>query len=237
MAPSKKIRIDFSKAEDSSNWNTRPIPAGVHEAKITVVQQTEAQDGTAMLIFGFRPTDSKLKTRHFPYYCKLQQNQLWKLRDLLIAAGQSVPKKALSIDPNVVVGKIVAIEVEDDTYNGNVKSQIQAVFDTEILEDQDDMSDDQDFEEDEFEEEDDFEEDSDDDEDFDDEDEFDEDEDDLDDDFDDDEEDEDELEDEEEDDFEEEDEEEEEPEPAPAPKRRSVKRRASAPAKSTKRRK
>ena len=237
MAPSKKIRIDFSKAEDSSNWNTRPIPAGVHEAKITVVQQTEAQDGTAMLIFGFRPTDSKLKTRHFPYYCKLQQNQLWKLRDLLIAAGQSVPKKALSIDPNVVVGKIVAIEVEDDTYNGNLKSQIQAVYDTEILDDQDDISDDEDLEENEFDEEDDFEEDSDEDDDFDDEDvdedEFDEDEDDLDDDFDDDE---DELE-EEEDDFDEDEEEEEEPEPAPAPKRRTVKRRASAPAKSTKRRK
>ena len=87
----KKIKIDFTKTEDSSSWNTKQIPEGLHAAKVASVQETEAKDGTDMLLFGFKLKEPKYKTRNFPFYCKLQQNQLWKLRDLLVAAGETVP--------------------------------------------------------------------------------------------------------------------------------------------------
>src|SRR5690606_37303696 len=64
----------------------------------------------------------------YPYYCKLQENQLWKLRNLLIAAGLSVPKKKLKLDPNRVVGKTIGVTMEDDEYDGKLKSVIAAVF-------------------------------------------------------------------------------------------------------------
>ena len=130
----KKIRIDFSKTEERSGWNTRQIPPGLYKATIASVKETEAQDGTAMLVYGFRPTSSRFRTRLFPFYCKLQQNQLWKLRDLLVAAGERIPKKALNIDPNKVVGREIAIEVEDDVWDGKVRSQVQAVFSAEMAE-------------------------------------------------------------------------------------------------------
>lgn len=224
-----RIKLDFTKTEERSGWNTRQIPEGIYAAEIVSLQETEAQDGTAMLVYGFRPTEKRFRTRLFPYYCKLQQNQLWKLRDLLVAAGMSVPKKVVNIDPNKIVGAAVAIEVEDDTYNGQVRSTVQSVYSLDLLDDLDDEEAadepeelEDDFEEDELDE--DFEED-----DFEDDDELDED--DLDDDELDDE-DEDDFDDELEDDFEEEEEEEEEPAPAPkkkpaakaAPKRRVVKR-------------
>lgn len=129
----KKIRLDFSKTEERSSWNTRQIPEGLHKMKIEAVTETEAQDGTAMLVYALVPTDSRYKSRRFPYYCKLQQNQLWKLRDLLVAAGESVPKKAVQIDPAKVVGKLVAAEVEDDSYNGTVRSQVQGTYGLDIL--------------------------------------------------------------------------------------------------------
>lgn len=227
----KKIRLDFSKTEERSGWNSRQIPEGLHKMKIDAVQETEAQDGTAMLVYALVPTDAKYKTRRFPYYCKLQQNQLWKLRDLLVAAGQSVPKKALQIDPGKVVGQVIAAEVEDDMYNGQTRSQVQGTYSLDILDEDgadDEVEDDEegvDFDEisDEgIEEEDDLDEDIE--EDLDDEDEFD-DEDDLgEEDLDEDDLDDEELEDEDWDD--EEDEEEEEPEPSP--KRRPAKK---APAK------
>lgn len=235
----KKIRIDFSKTEERSGWNTRQIPAGIYKAEIVSVKETEAQDGTGMLVYGFRPDNKRFRTRLFPFYCKLQQNQLWKLRDLLVAAGETIPKKALNIDPNKVVGREIAIEVEDDVWEGKVRSQVQAVFaavmaeddefdeqddapaaadvaeaDDEVDEDMDDLDDEMedDFDDDyEDEEDDDLE-----DEDLDDEDEdFDDEEDDFD-DFDDEDEDFDDLEDEDE------EEEEEEPEPAPKPKKRAA---------------
>lgn len=210
-----RIKLDFTKTEERSGWNTRQIPEGIYAAEIVSLQETEAQDGTAMLVYGFRPTQKRFRTRLFPYYCKLQQNQLWKLRDLLVAAGMSVPKKVVNIDPNKIVGATVAIEIEDDTYNGQVRSNMQSVYSLDLLDDLDDEEAadepeelEDDFEEDELDE--DFEED-----DFEDDDDLDED--DLDDD---------ELDDEDEDDFDEEDEEdeledeEEEEEPAPAPKKK-----------------
>ena len=129
----KRIKIDFTKTEERSGWNTRQIPEGLYKAKVAAVQETEAQDGTAMLVYAFVPEDSRFKSRRFPYYCKLQQNQLWKLRDLLVAAGETVPKRAVQIDPEKIVGKSVAIEVEDDSYNGNVRSSVNGVYGIDIL--------------------------------------------------------------------------------------------------------
>ena len=147
----KRIKIDFTKTEERSGWNTRQIPEGLYKAKVAAVQETEAQDGTAMLVYAFVPEDSRFKSRRFPYYCKLQQNQLWKLRDLLVAAGETVPKRAVNIDPEKIVGKLVAIEVEDDSYNGNVRSSVNGVYGTDILEDEDpsvsDSDEDEEYEE------------------------------------------------------------------------------------------
>lgn len=236
----KKIRIDFSKTEERSGWNTRQIPPGLYKATIASVKETEAQDGTAMLVYGFRPTSSRFRTRLFPYYCKLQQNQLWKLRDLLVAAGERIPKKALNIDPNKVVGREIAIEVEDDVWDGKVRSQVQAVFSAEMAEEdpvaedseetQDEVEDDNfDEVEDDFDEDEDFEEDLEDDE-------LDEDDLDAEDDFDEDLDDEDDLEDEDladdfdDEEFDDEDDEEEE-EPEPKPVKRSKKPARKSPAK------
>lgn len=114
----KKIRLDFSKVEERSGWNVRQIPEGLYKATVAGVQMTEAQDGTDMLVYALVPTDTKYKSRRFPYYCKLQQNQYWKLRDLFVAAGEDIPKKVVNIDPEKIVGSTIVIEVEDDSYNG-----------------------------------------------------------------------------------------------------------------------
>ena len=129
----KKIRLDFSKTEERSVWNTRHIAEGLHKMKVDSVQETEAQDSTAMLIYALVPEDPRFKSRRFPYYCKLQQNQLWKLRDLLVSAGQSVPKKAISIDPSVVVGKYIAAEVQDATGQFEGRSEVQGTYGLDIL--------------------------------------------------------------------------------------------------------
>lgn len=143
----KKIRIDFSKTEERSGWNTRHIAEGLHKMKIESYQETEAQDGTAMLVYALVPEASAFKSRKFPYYCKIQQNQLWKLRDLIVAAGGTVPKKAVQIDPSSIVGKFIAAEVEDDVYQGNVRSQVNGTYALSILEDGEGQPSDEDDEE------------------------------------------------------------------------------------------
>jgi hypothetical protein len=144
----KKIRIDFSKVEERSGWNTRQIPEGLHKMKIESVQATEAGDGTDMLVYALKPVDGRYKSRLFPFYCKLQQNQYWKLRDLLVAAGQKVPKSVANIDPSNIVGKYIAAEVEDESnqqYAG--RSVVNGTYGLDILDDNSDASEPDDYDE------------------------------------------------------------------------------------------
>ena len=124
----KKIRLDFSSVKERPVWNTRLMPEGVYKATITAVQETSAQDGTPMLVYSIKPSNKTYCDRNFPYYCKLQQNQLWKLRDLLISAGQQVPKRSVQVDPGSVVGKSIAISVADDKYREEIRSTVTSVF-------------------------------------------------------------------------------------------------------------
>lgn len=229
----KKIRLDFSKVEERSGYNQRQMPEGLYEAKVTSLEQRDAQDGTPMLVYGIRPTATKYATRNFPNYCKLQQNQLWKLRDLFIAAGETIPKKATQIDPEKILGKIVAIEVGDGTGQYTDRSEIVSVYPMSILDELSGNEPDEDDDEDEEEYDDESEEEYDDsDDDSGDEDDEDLDEDEDDEEFEDDDEDLDEDEDDDDEDELDEDGEDDEEEEEPAPKRPTKKAPAKkAPAK------
>ncbi|QKN87794.1 hypothetical protein NEBULOUS_33 [Microbacterium phage Nebulous] len=140
----KKITLDFSKVEERSGWNSKEMPEGLHEFKVELVDLKDANDGTPMWTYGLRPTNPKYKTRLFPYYCKHQANQLFKLRDLFTAAGIPVPKKRIGLDPDAPVGKIIAAEVSDATGQYAGRSEIDGVYDRSIIDDDDRVADDED---------------------------------------------------------------------------------------------
>lgn len=142
----KKITLDFSKVEERSGWNTKEIPEGIHLFKIELVDLKDANDGTTMWTYGLRPVDPKYKTRLFPYYCKHQQNQLFKLRDIFVAAGLTVPKKKTSLDPDAPVGKLVAAEVSDATGQYAGRSELGGVYERSIIDDEDQVTGDEDEE-------------------------------------------------------------------------------------------
>lgn len=144
----KKITIDFSKTEERSSWNTRKMPIGLYRMRIASVQQTEAKDGTPMIVYGLQPTSQQFRTRLLPFYCKLQPNQLWKLRDILAAAGQKVPQRAIKLDPEAIVGAVISAEVEDDLYNGVERSTLTGVYSAEFTADAEDPTQGPDSEED-----------------------------------------------------------------------------------------
>lgn len=126
------IKLDFTSVEKSS-YNTRQMPAGLYEARITEVVQKSAQDGTDMLVYTFAPTHPQYRGRRFPFYCKLSSNQLWKLRDLLVAAGEDIPRRAVRVQPEKIVNRLLCIEVSDDTYGGAVRSTVDSVYSWDVL--------------------------------------------------------------------------------------------------------
>lgn len=140
--------------EGGATFNKRRIPMGDYLAKVVSVEDapTKAKDGNkggeAQWLFILEPVD-KYTDRKFPYYCKLVDNQLWKVRNLFLAAGKAIPKKRVKLNPNLVVGKLVAITVEDDEYDGKMQSNIVQIFAPSELEDaQDEDGEEEEYEDD-----------------------------------------------------------------------------------------
>ena len=121
----KEAVVDFTNVkEGGGNFNKRHQPAGDYKAKITKVEDAPSKkDDTAQWLFTIEANGGT-----YPYYCKHVENQYWKIRNLLIAAGIAVPKKKVKVNPNVLVGKTIAVTLEDEEYNGKMQSVVQATF-------------------------------------------------------------------------------------------------------------
>lgn len=117
-----KLSIDFSDVKSPMYSSVHQEP-GVYNAKIDGVDMTKTKsDNTDMLVFAI-----KVGPGRYPYYCKIVPNQLWKLRELIEAAGTKVPNKVVQIDPAKYVGANINVELEDDTFYSKLRSRVARV--------------------------------------------------------------------------------------------------------------
>lgn len=128
--------VDFSNVKDVSGFNPKRVTSGDYAARVTAVADAPSKkDNVHQWLFTIKLT--KHSQYSYRYYCKLQENQLWKLRNLFLAAGLNVPKKRTKIDPSKVVGKIIGVTMEDDEYEGRPQSVVASVFPASELDDAD----------------------------------------------------------------------------------------------------
>jgi len=122
----QKMTLDFSQVKDGGAFSPKHKPEGEYLGTITSFEDTKSKSGNAMWVFGIT-----LKTDRraiYPTYCVLNPESLWKLRQVLMAAGIKVPKKRLTVDGNRLVGKDIGVFLEDDEYEGKKKSVISGYF-------------------------------------------------------------------------------------------------------------
>jgi hypothetical protein len=124
--------LDFTNVKESSGINPKHKEDGEYLGSCVEIRDDPAKDGEAMWLFIFKLEDDKTAT--YPFYCKLVDNQLWKLRNLFIAAGIPLPKRAQKIDPNKVIGKKLGLILEGEEYEGKMKSVISGMIPKEELE-------------------------------------------------------------------------------------------------------
>lgn len=137
--------LDFTNVKEGSTFNKKRQPEGDYKGKVMkVVDAPSKKDGVAQWLFTI-----EINGYSYPYYCKHQENQLWKIRNLLVAVGLNVPKKRVKVDPNKAVGKFVGVTLEDDEYDGKAQSNIASIFPPSELDGSDDEDDADDTEEDE----------------------------------------------------------------------------------------
>jgi len=120
-----KAVMDFTNVKDGGGqFNKLHQRAGGYPAVVMKVQDAPSKkDDVMQWLFTI-----KVGAGQYPYYCKHVENQLWKVRNIFVAAGITIPKKRVKVDPNMVVGKKIGVILEDDEYDGRVQSNIQAII-------------------------------------------------------------------------------------------------------------
>lgn len=128
--------IDFSGVKDrnESGINKKRVQAGDYLARVTRVEDRPTKETKSPQWMYVLSLES-VRGTGYPYYCKLEPNQLWKVRNLFLAAGIAIPKKKVRLDPNKVVGKLVGVTMEDDEYDGKLQSVIAEIFPASELND------------------------------------------------------------------------------------------------------
>ena len=131
MADAKKRRVDFSNVKDGKRYGNTHVEEGDYKFKVTGVDEIKDDEGEYRWDFELQMVGRASAT--YPYRCKLVESQMWKLRNLLVAAGKKVPKSAVNVDPNNVIGAVVGGTATDDEYGGRLRSVIDTVFPADLV--------------------------------------------------------------------------------------------------------
>lgn len=110
--------LDFSSVENTV------LEEGMYELDITNVEEKVSRTGKDMILVTFKHQETG--TAIWENYV-LQENCLWKLKELLDAVGIDT-EGTVDIDFNDLIGQTVTGKVIQEEYNGSMKNRIQKVY-------------------------------------------------------------------------------------------------------------
>lgn len=122
----QKMTVDFSVVKDGGGFSPKHKPEGEYLGEVVSFEDGKSKAGNPMWTFGIALTEDRRAV--YPVYCVLDVKNYWKLRQLMLGCGFAVPKKKMTVDANRLVGKKVGICLEDDEYDGKMKSVIGSMF-------------------------------------------------------------------------------------------------------------
>lgn len=128
---------DFTNVKDRSGVNPTHQPAGDYRGVIKDASEGKSkQNNTPMVTYIIADADRPSAT--YRYNCTLTDKSLWKLRNLLVAAGLAVGQKKIKLTAatlNKVIGREIGMSLDDHEYEGKMSSEITNVFPADDLPD------------------------------------------------------------------------------------------------------
>ena len=118
--------VDFSKEVEGSGggrWLKR-VEEGDYVFKVQSIEETRARSGNKMLVVIFKGVGGRVNNQQLRDRFVLVPTSLFRLRQVLEAAGQEVPKKGVTINHKELIGAEVGITLRDgDEYEGKIRSE------------------------------------------------------------------------------------------------------------------
>jgi hypothetical protein len=175
---SKSYKVDFGGVPKEIRKRGVRVPEGDYLCKIVDVERKKSEkSGLPYFSWKFQIIkDAQGKAKHAGvpmwYITSLKPEALFNLRNLIFAASdgkKNVAGKAVNFDPSALIGKQIGVTVEDDEYDGKIRSRAVDVMPSSQLEAEEEDEDEEEDEEEDDEDEDEAEDDDDEDEEEDDE--------------------------------------------------------------------
>lgn len=126
--------VDMTNVKDSSGVNPTHQPAGDYRGVIKDLQDGLSKNNNKKLDVLIADVDRPSAT--YRYTCTFSEASLFKLRNLLVAAGMNAPKKKVKLTAavlNKLIGREVGMSLDDDEYEGKMRSTIVGVFPADDL--------------------------------------------------------------------------------------------------------
>lgn len=115
-AASSTIELDFTNVEERKERRPR-FPEGTigrRKLKVAKVEPNEkSKAGNPQWIITFQGLSGDVGGKQHTEYFPIQENTMWKLRDLLEAIGLKVSGKKAKLQPKKLEGKILGAEFRD----------------------------------------------------------------------------------------------------------------------------
>lgn len=113
------MNLDFSNVQGGTL-----LAEGMYNVTIESIEEKTSSTGKPMLLVRFR--EESTKAAIFENYV-LQENCLWKLKELLVAAGIECDG-AIDFDTEDLLGLVFKAKIVQDDYNDSTVNRIKKVY-------------------------------------------------------------------------------------------------------------
>lgn len=103
------------------------IPAGWYTAEVVSVEKGVSRNHNPQWTWKFMITEGPHEGQMIPLFTAITPQALWKVGEVVTALGLGVAGQVAKFDLERAVGRRAAIRLEDDDYNGDVRSVIKRV--------------------------------------------------------------------------------------------------------------
>lgn len=110
------LNLNFSSVQDRE-----PLNEGIYSMVIDKVEEKTSKTGKQMLVVQL--VEPETKSRIFENFV-LQENCLWRLRDLFKAAGYETDQDLVGFDEQELVGLAVNVKVVQEEYNDQIVNRV-----------------------------------------------------------------------------------------------------------------
>lgn len=120
--------VDLTGVSEGGNFRPRRKPEGDYRAKFVKADDHQPKDKTKPAGWVMTVQIEGDSRSTYPVYLNPAEKERWKIFQACRAAGFNIQPKRFKFDPNKLVGKAIGVYLEDDEFEGRLKSVIGEMF-------------------------------------------------------------------------------------------------------------